>query len=66
MRKRRTYEDIKNIVESFEQKLISGKEIVSEKGYVKNNYCKENNINLLRIPYWQINEIENILNEKIQ
>ena len=32
---------------------------------IKNNYCKENNINLLRIPYWDINNIETILKNKL-
>ena len=32
---------------------------------IKDNYCKENNINLLRIPYWDIDNIETILNNKL-
>ena len=32
---------------------------------IKNNYCKDNNINLLKIPYWEINNIETILNNKL-
>ena len=28
---------------------------------IKNKYCKDNNIELLRIPYWEINNINNIL-----
>lgn len=31
----------------------------------KNKYCKSNNINLLRIPYWDFDNIEEILNKKI-
>lgn len=34
--------------------------------YIKNDYCKSNNIELLRIPYWEYDNIENILNEKIK
>ena len=30
---------------------------------IKNQYCKDNNINLLRIPYTQINKIKPILNK---
>ena len=30
---------------------------------IKNNFCKENNITLLRIPYWKINTISKILDE---
>ena len=32
---------------------------------IKNIYCNENNIKLIRIPYWNFNNIEIILNEKI-
>lgn len=28
---------------------------------IKNQYCKDNHINLLRIPYWEGNNIENII-----
>lgn len=31
---------------------------------MKNNYCKQNNIPLLRIPYWEFENIENIFQEK--
>ena len=30
---------------------------------IKNKYAKENNWNLIRIPYWEYNDIENILND---
>lgn len=32
---------------------------------IKNKYCDENNILLIRIPYWEYDNIENILQEKI-
>lgn len=32
---------------------------------IKNQYCKKHNIKILRIPYWEINNIENILLEKL-
>lgn len=32
---------------------------------IKDNYCKENNITLLRIPYWEINNIEDILTQTL-
>ena len=32
---------------------------------MKNEYAKENNWNLIRIPYWEYDDIENILNEII-
>ena len=30
---------------------------------IKTQYCKDNNINLLRISYWEFKNIENILNK---
>lgn len=32
---------------------------------IKNQYCKNNNINILRIPYWDYKNIESILNENL-
>lgn len=32
---------------------------------LKNEYCKEKNIKLLRIPYWKFDNIEEILNDKL-
>ena len=32
---------------------------------MKNDYCKKNNIKLIRIPYWQFDEIEEILKDVI-
>lgn len=33
---------------------------------IKNKYCEENNINLLRIPYWETKNIETIINNCLQ
>lgn len=33
---------------------------------IKNDYCKDNNINLLRIPYWEKENIETIINSCLQ
>lgn len=33
------------------------------KDKIKNKYCKDNNIELLRIPYWKFNSIEKLLSE---
>lgn len=33
---------------------------------IKNMYCEENNINLLRIPYWEKENIDNIINNHLQ
>ena len=32
---------------------------------IKNIYCKNNNINLIRIPYWDFNNIEKILDKEL-
>ena len=40
--------------------------IIQEHDEIKNNYCKENNINLLRIPYWETKNIETIINNCLQ
>lgn len=32
---------------------------------IKNQYCKSHNIGILRIPYWNGNNIENIIAEKL-
>ena len=32
---------------------------------IKTVYCKENNIKLIRIPYWEFNNIENILSKEL-
>lgn len=33
---------------------------------IKNTYCKENNIKLLRIPYWEIDNIEQVLDKEFK
>ena len=33
---------------------------------IKNQYCKKNNIGLIRIPYWEKNNIEAILNQSLK
>ena len=30
---------------------------------IKDNFCREHNIVLLRIPYWKVNNISEVLNE---
>lgn len=39
---------------------------IQERDKRKNKYCQENNINLLRIPYWEKQNIESIIENKIQ
>ena len=35
------------------------------KDLIKTNFCKDNNISLIRIPYWEFNNISNILDQNI-
>lgn len=39
---------------------------VQERDKIKNKYCEENHINLLRIPYWETKNIETIINNHLQ
>lgn len=32
---------------------------------IKNEYCDEHNINLIRIPYWDINKVDEILTDSL-
>ena len=38
---------------------------IQKRDNIKTEYCKDNNITLIRIPYWDFNNIENILKEKV-
>ena len=43
---------------------FGGKEyfdLIQKRDTIKTNYCRENNIRLIRIPYWEYDKIENIL-----
>ena len=37
-------------------------QIQKQRDLIKNKYCQDNNIILIRIPYWDFNNIETILN----
>ena len=50
-----------NRVDNPMEELIKTK----QRDEIKTNYCNENNINLLRIPYWEKKNIKNILINKI-
>ncbi|PGK25182.1 hypothetical protein CN902_24115 [Priestia megaterium] len=43
-----------------------GFELTQKRDEIKNKYCIENNIPLIRIPHWEYNDIEDILEESIQ
>ena len=54
----------KQVIESFGKDLDTFISI-KIRDTIKNIYCDKNNLNLIRIPYWEINNIEEILNNKI-
>lgn len=47
-------------------KFFDSLQIIQERDKLKNQYCKDNNIDLLRIPYWDFNKIEKIILCKIK
>lgn len=51
----------------FEDKFNSPKEfkLTKKRDNIKTKYCKENNIKLLRIPYWNFKKIEKILEKNL-
>jgi len=51
------YEDKFNEPEEFK--------LVQKRDKIKTKYCKNNNINLLRIPYWEFDNIEQILSNAL-
>lgn len=38
---------------------------IQHRDIIKNNYCSNNGIKLIRIPYWEFNKIEEILNQEL-
>ena len=49
----------------FEEKGRGNHEITVKHDEIKNQYCKDNDINLLRIPYWEGSNIENIISTQL-
>ena len=49
-----------------EKEVLEQFEIIKKRDEIKNTYCKEHNINLLRIPYWDFENIENILKSQLK
>ena len=43
-----------------------GFELQKIKDSIKDKYCEDNNIELIRIPYWDQSNIESILENKIK
>lgn len=40
-------------------------ELTQKRDKIKNKYCSDNKINLIRIPYWELENIDNILDEEL-
>lgn len=59
------YKPVRYYNQTDEQMLSSFKK-TQEHDAIKNRYCEENNINLLRIPYWEKENIETIINNHLQ
>lgn len=57
------YDGIQHFKPSFNEKEFKNTKIHDA---IKNEYCKKNNIKLLRIPYWKFNNIENILENALK
>lgn len=49
----------------FENVYNRDYETIKKHDAIKNQYCKDNNIDILRIPYWDENNIENIIVNKL-
>lgn len=48
-----------------EEQAKKNLELCKIKDSIKTQYCKDNNINLIRIPYWDYKNIENILSSSL-
>lgn len=51
--------------EKDEDEIMRKFNLVQKRDKIKNQYCKDNNIKLIRIPYYEFDNIENIINERI-
>ena len=49
-----------------EEEMMDAFRKTQEHDSIKNQYCKDNGINLLRIPYWEKENIETIINNHLQ
>ena len=49
----------------FEDVIFGDHKITKEHDKIKNKYCESQNIDLLRIPYWEKDNIENIISTKL-
>lgn len=49
-----------------EEEMMAAFKKTQEHDRIKNKYCEDNQINLLRIPYWEKENIETIINNHLQ
>jgi very-short-patch-repair endonuclease len=49
-----------------EEEMMDAFKKTQEHDRIKNKYCEDNQINLLRIPYWEKENIETIINNHLQ
>lgn len=56
------YDGIQHYIQKFGEKEFRR---IQDNDRLKNDYCKNNNINILRIPYWEFDNVEDILKEYI-
>nr|DAF97041.1 MAG TPA: restriction enzyme [Siphoviridae sp. ctg6c78] len=59
------YEPMRFHGENSEENLLDFKK-QQRRDKIKDKYCEDNNINLLRIPYWETKNIETIINNHLQ
>lgn len=52
-------------IQHFKDVGLGDYEITVKHDEIKNQYCKDNNIDLLRIPYWEGHNIEDILTKQL-
>lgn len=63
---------MENAIKIFEYKAVDyfgGEEALKStqsRDKIKTNYCKEHSIKLIRIPYWEFDNIEEILNKELE
>ncbi|MDA3855496.1 MAG: hypothetical protein PF569_04515, partial [Candidatus Woesearchaeota archaeon] len=48
------------------EETVEGFKIAQKHDKIKTNYCKDNNIPLLRIPYWEFDNLEKIITEYLE
>lgn len=55
------FDKLPNGIHYFEQRFSKDLSYTQMHDQIKNNYCQKNQIKLIRIPYWDFNDIEDKL-----